>query len=757
MHFILFGRNEKRSAVAVRNPTVEQGRMLPDSAKPALLLVLHEASRTGAPILGYNLVRFLSRQFNVVTWLMKPGVLEQDIAKFSVAVVKAPGIHAELADMAEEIIRRYGIDVAILNSAACNPMSDVIYELKVPIVSLVHEFKDYVLPRGAASKLAMFSDTVICPSDLILNSIAEECRDYAGWMPRHLASRHQGHCQLPQFAKSEHGGKARELPLKIRAALARKAGRPVILGAGWVHMRKGVELFIQAAQIYRETVDKDVLFVWVGGGYNPTGELNYSVWLQSQINIAGLEDTVIFAEEARTLQPFYDAAHGFFLSSRLDPFPNVAIDSAMAGLPVAVFDQATGFADVIRQAPDLGRIIPFLDLNAAVKILDGMVTERRADAGQKERIAKQAREIFDFAGYAEFVAEKCHGALWNFGRTQAAAADLIEAGDFDERFFRSGLVNGYLNQLHETPAELLYLDLARKGFHPAKPRPGLNGAVGDESAGSPVVPAKIPAYSHPVHHLQFPVVQEASGSEINLRIAAHIHAFETKGIMEIVSRLADGPMAIDLFITSDEHSKLDEMQDGLIGIDNAVTWIRTPNRGRDIGPFLCGLPDEFWGHDVVGHFHVKASSHLDRQMTEQWKTFVYEHLIDGPDVLRQIFWRFESDPKLGLLFAEDPCQIGWTKNAKIAAELALRLGLEGPLPPAPEFPIGNMFWARSGALEPLRRLKLDWDDLPDEPVPSDGTLLHALERLTPAICGKAGYRWATVHRPDTQRFAKRRS
>jgi lipopolysaccharide biosynthesis protein len=58
-----------------------------------------------------------------------------------------------------------------------------------------------------------------------------------------------------------------------------------------------------------------------------------------------------------------------------------------------------------------------------------------------------------------------------------------------------------------------------------------------------------------------------------------------------------------------------------------------------------------------------------------------------------------------------------------------------------------MFWARTKALMPLFDLKLGWDDYPEEPVPIDGTLLHAIERLLPFAARHAGYQYATTHVP----------
>jgi lipopolysaccharide biosynthesis protein len=59
-----------------------------------------------------------------------------------------------------------------------------------------------------------------------------------------------------------------------------------------------------------------------------------------------------------------------------------------------------------------------------------------------------------------------------------------------------------------------------------------------------------------------------------------------------------------------------------------------------------------------------------------------------------------------------------------------------------------MFWARPEALQPLFDLDLTWQDYPEEPLPLDGTILHAIERLLPFVARRTGFRFATTHIPD---------
>ena len=63
-----------------------------------------------------------------------------------------------------------------------------------------------------------------------------------------------------------------------------------------------------------------------------------------------------------------------------------------------------------------------------------------------------------------------------------------------------------------------------------------------------------------------------------------------------------------------------------------------------------------------------------------------------------------------------------------------------------------MFWARPSGLSALIKYNWKWSDFPSEPIPYDGTILHAIERITPIICNEAGYQWATVHNITAKRY-----
>ena len=63
---------------------------------------------------------------------------------------------------------------------------------------------------------------------------------------------------------------------------------------------------------------------------------------------------------------------------------------------------------------------------------------------------------------------------------------------------------------------------------------------------------------------------------------------------------------------------------------------------------------------------------------------------------------------------------------------------------APVAPLGSVFWFRTKALAKLHEYPWTYEDFPEEPLPVNGTISHAIERIRPYVAQEAGYYPALV-------------
>ena len=210
----------------------------------------------------------------------------------------------------------------------------------------------------------------------------------------------------------------------------------------------------------------------------------------------------------------------------------------------------------------------------------------------------------------------------------------------------------------------------------------------------------------------------------------------------------------DLFVTVSSEEGLREVTEMAAKLCIAIKDIVVvPNRGRDVGPLLILLGRRLIeDYEIVGHLHAKRSLSLPDPVGQVWRTFCVENLLGGKHAMMDlIFDRFARNPKLGLVFPCDPNIIGWTLNRSPAEALLERMGIAANLPEHFFFPVGTMFWARTDAIAPLLEIDLGWNDYPAEPVPYDGTVLHAIERLFPVVAQHRGFEIAGTYVPGVTR------
>jgi hypothetical protein len=239
------------------------------------------------------------------------------------------------------------------------------------------------------------------------------------------------------------------------------------------------------------------------------------------------------------------------------------------------------------------------------------------------------------------------------------------------------------------------------------------------------------------------------------RVALHIHAHYPDDIKNVICRIKQNRLKPDIYITTSsiQSEQLIKKQMSISGLEYKKISI-LPNRGRNIGPFLTGIiPFIKEKYSIIGHVHLKKSTHSGAQAVMEWNRFLMENLIGGKHrMMDQICSSMFDDEAIGITYPDDPNIYDWGQNYSFAYDLSKKMNIS--IPASHEkfsFPAGAMFWIRPKAILPLINLNLGWNDYPEEPVHVDGTMLHAIERLFGIIPEKVGYSTLLTQVPSVSR------
>jgi glycosyltransferase involved in cell wall biosynthesis len=769
LHFIDYGATEGRSPKAA--DVRQLGRAEFDPAKENMILVVHDATRTGAPILGWNVARFFARRFNVFTIRFGEGELASHYLDVSIEVY-GPFLGrrhnpVDLEYSLKSFLRQRKYAFAIANSSESRMAIEPLIRNFIPTLFLIHEFASGVRPLRSFNAALDWSTEVVFPAPLVARSAQDTHPNLAARSVRILP---QGVTQQPPGKVKNPNDEIAAKTIARLAAKRQKDGMFIVLGVGLVQMRKGVDLFLSAAAaIARRHPQRPIHFLWVGDGYRPKDDMSFSVYLKEQIDRSGLADHVTFTGVVSDVTPAYRIADAYFLCSRLDPLPNSAIDAAITGTPVVCFREASGIADLLLGDPTTAScVVDHLDSEAGARVILDLASDRALYERVSQSTRRLANEVFDLEGYFEKLEALGKSGSCRMQQRAADFATLAEHPAFDQDVFLGTAQT--VEPREKTIHRYLALGSAR-GWnelpefdpHLRRPAPGLNPRIYAAAHRGSLPDGADPfadflRRGEPSGPWQATVLRPNDAVESapsgNLRVALHTHLFSPEVCPEFIAHLAPNRTDCDLLITTSVRAKIDWLTQYMSGYVRGKVVIRVvPDRGRDVGAFLTGLAADLNDYDVIGHIHSKhhpsnEGNSFDNDRNDGQREFLWQNMVGGLyPMMDRILAAFEQDEHLGLVFPGDPYLVGWDRNRDCAATLAPRIGWTEPLPEHFDFPFGNMFWIRRAALQPLLNLRLKWNQYPDEPLPSDGTLLHALERLTPFACQAAGFNLAVTHVP----------
>jgi len=537
----------------------------------------------------------------------------------------------------------------------------------------------------------------------------------------------------------------------------------MVIGLGTVIPRKGVDLFVQAAH-YVVNVHglKDVEFRWFGDQV----DIDYKDQILAQIRNSGLERHVFLSDSVDDLDPIFEKASVLFVSSRLDPFPNVGIQGLVTSTPLVTFQGSTGVAEWL-SGRDYSRmlVVPYMDTFAASKVLVDLLSDKRSLKLLGARLGRRAKKEFGLDEYVDDLVSMGRDAASSKSARATATQKIHDSKLFDFELFSGSQIPERGTEkviARYVQMEAVYNPKKGRNYNLRRAVPGLNTylfselnptAVSQPGDSSLATFIDYGAPSGP--WMSEPIVISRARTKPNIRetrVLMHLHLHYLDLLDDFLNRLEGNVFKNDLYITTSSRKSVAWIKTKAKSHGVRATVKVTKNVGRDLVPFMDhALPEAIEKkYDLVAHLHSKKSLRLNEDSGAGWREFLWTTLVGGRGVssANQIVAEMSREDSLGLVFATDPIYCGWDQNKHLAERLLSRLGIRANLTEHFDFPVGTMFWARPKALAKLSRLRLD---IPPEPLPADGTELHALERCIPHIVRNEGFDVRTARLPGIQR------
>lgn len=738
LHYFWNGKEEGRlgSFQTLIDKHYLSGKHKYDESLPTIAIVCHESSATGAPLVGLNLGLSICDRYNVVHIVLHESNLQKEFVNNSIFTLTHLRNKSEpIKILMSWLNNTFKLDSIICNSVETYEILEVASKLRIPVISLLHEFSEYTRPRGKIANTVINSDKVIVPAKIIADSAYKEMSEYFGLKnkPNNLIVLPQG--KLPFIPESNGSNLSIE---QLRKKFKIDKLDKVIVGAGYVQTRKGVDLFIEAAHKIQNKSRIKYKFIWVGGGFDPDWDMACSVWLQSQLDEYDLQDDFHFLSHQKSLDDVLKLADVYLLTSRLDPFPNVVIDALQADLPVVCFDRTTGCAEFLKENNSNSAVVPFLDTTAMAQKALNFLTTKNKKTGLNRQLVKDKLCFKNYVDNLIAIIEESKGIIEQRVEIEKTISD---SGLFNTSFYNKGDDSKL--------AIKYYVKTSLNGIHSTSPTPGFSVGKWFEN-NQPESVYTVPLYEQiksgqPISTHECIKVTGACQKVSTKKVAVHLHLYYFDLAEDFAAYFSCLPKGFDLYVTVCEENMEEKVKYAFSNIGaGKVEVVEVENIGRDIAPFFISLKEKIYnkGYDVVGHFHSKKSNDVDQRTGERWRKYLLANLIGSKQAINDIFEPFENKD-IGLVFAEDCHNVDFGRNKEFSDKLCDAMNIER-LEIATLFPLGTMFWARPEALSSLFELNMS-DFLQQEPLPYDGSYMHATERLISHAVVKTGFKFKTVY------------
>ncbi|MDE4915345.1 glycosyltransferase [Methylobacterium sp. 092160098-2] len=438
-HYLTSGRAEGRAPSQPPTPTLDEqvthpletseAILIPASSrlrKPAVVLITHDCSLSGAPVVVLNMAEYLvaNEAFDVKVLSLGGGALSPRFSKLPDFRFLGENTIDSLTESVAGLAGR-PLKVAFCNTILTSDLLAPLKRLGFKVVSLVHEMPASIKLFGEhhIRKIDVSADALVFGSSYVKEAIGKDFE-----------------LQNTSLHIVPTGSAAPSLSddqvISARRKLREEAGFPenaiVVLGCGTIDHRKGADLFVQVSHrvVQQAGSDLDIRFAWIG---NPS--LPYMLFCQQDVSKLGLSMHVRFLEPRVNLFDTMPGADLFVLTSREDPFPLVNLSAMASGVPPIVFRHAGGAADALGDGG--GIIVPYLDIDS---MAETVLTLARNDS-QRRAMRENALQCY----HQRYTQEAFAIGLSNVLREIGIAIDLSEKAEERNTSSHQAIENGRRN------------------------------------------------------------------------------------------------------------------------------------------------------------------------------------------------------------------------------------------------------------------------------------------------------------------------
>jgi len=280
-------------------------------------------------------------------------------------------------------------------------------------------------------------------------------------------------------------------------------------------------------------------------------------------------------------------------------------------------------------------------------------------------------------------------------------------------------------------------------------------------------------------HLNFILPSKVTQGSVqvskNVKAVVIMHLFYLDIVDEALEYLRNIPCNIDLLVTTSVHQIASKVKEQFKSCEEerSIQIRIAENYGRDVGALLITCRDILMNYDYLCFTHDKGMNPskyniMSVKEDESFRYILWENTLASAAYIENIIKIFEDCPRLGLLSTPQPYHgrffslLGneWSCMLKDVKTLASRMGLRNhPVYDKPTFAIGNSYWCRPKAMSALFEHNWSITDFASEPMPLNGTLSHAIERILPYVAQHEGYfsgvvmseRYASIRMIDSER------